>query len=132
MHPPLAVLELDLCVVPCSTSLHYRFPPLTNRGDSAPTFAITVEFFPCKAKLGDGSVQDIQRDTFVRWDVDCTDIDPQELQSMEEKAVKNLVERIGESIGWGPDQEVTLLRFDNWKGCYVRIEDGEEIGRAHV
>ena len=127
MHPSLVVFELDLCVIPCSTSLHYRFPPLTNMGDSVPTFAITVKFFPCKAKLGDGSVQDIKRDTFVRWDVDCTDIDPQELKSMEENAVKNLVERIGESIVWGPDQEVTLLRFDNWKGCYVRIEDGEDM-----
>ncbi|KAE8770447.1 Auxin-induced protein 5NG4 [Hordeum vulgare] len=77
--------------------------------------------------LVDGSVQDIHRDTFVRWDVDCRDIDPQELQSMEEKAVQNLVERIGESIVWGPDQEVSLLRFDNWKGCYVRIEDGEDM-----
>ncbi|KAE8802946.1 hypothetical protein D1007_21301 [Hordeum vulgare] len=46
---------------------------------------------------------------------------------MEEKVVKNLVERIGETIVWGPDQEVTLLRFDNWKGCYVRIEDGEDM-----
>ncbi|KAE8783355.1 hypothetical protein D1007_43261 [Hordeum vulgare] len=46
---------------------------------------------------------------------------------MEEKDVKNLVERIGESIVWGPDQEVSLLRFDNLKGCYVRIEDGEDM-----
>ena len=46
---------------------------------------------------------------------------------MEEKAVKNLVERIGESIVWGPDQEVSLLRFDNWKGSYVRFEDGEDM-----
>ncbi|KAE8807038.1 hypothetical protein D1007_16715 [Hordeum vulgare] len=46
---------------------------------------------------------------------------------MEEKAVKNLVERIGESIVWGPDQEVSLLRFENWKGCYVRVEDGEDM-----
>ncbi|KAE8821490.1 hypothetical protein D1007_00263 [Hordeum vulgare] len=46
---------------------------------------------------------------------------------MEEKAMQNLVEKIGESIVWGPDQEVSLLRFDNWKGCYVRIEDGEDM-----
>ncbi|KAE8778535.1 hypothetical protein D1007_48555 [Hordeum vulgare] len=88
---------------------------------------VRLEFFSCKAKLVDGSIQDIPRDTFVRWDVDCRDIDPQELQNMEEKVVKNLVERIGESIVWGPDQEVSLLRFDNWKGCYVRIEDGEDM-----
>ena len=75
-----------------------RFPPLTNSGNSAPSFEITVEFFPCKAKLGDVSVRDIERDTRVIWEVKCTDIDPHELQSMEEKAVKNLMERIGESI----------------------------------
>ncbi|KAE8811190.1 hypothetical protein D1007_11938 [Hordeum vulgare] len=46
---------------------------------------------------------------------------------MEEKAVQNLVERIRESIVWGPEQEVSLPRFDNWKGCYVRIEDGEDM-----
>ncbi|KAK1686869.1 hypothetical protein QYE76_047717 [Lolium multiflorum] len=89
--------------------------------------AIAVEFFPCKAKLGDGSVRDIERYTTVRLDVEFADIDPQELQSLEEKAVKNLVERIGESVYWGPNQEVSLLRFDNWKGEYVRTEDGEQI-----
>ncbi|KAE8796901.1 hypothetical protein D1007_28027 [Hordeum vulgare] len=46
---------------------------------------------------------------------------------MEDKAVKNLVERIGDIIVWGPDQEVSLVPFDNWKGCYVRIEDGEDM-----
>ncbi|KAE8779759.1 hypothetical protein D1007_47188 [Hordeum vulgare] len=46
---------------------------------------------------------------------------------MEEKAVKNVVEKFGESIFWGPEQEVALLLFDNWKGEYVRIEDGEEM-----
>ncbi|KAE8796730.1 hypothetical protein D1007_28171 [Hordeum vulgare] len=34
---------------------------------------------------------------------------------MEEKVVKNLVERTGKSVVWGPDQEVSLLRFVNWK-----------------
>jgi hypothetical protein len=96
-------------------------------GDSVQTFAIIVEFFPCKAKLGDGSIRDIERDTTVRLDVEFADIDPQELQSLEEKAVKNLVERIGEGVFWGPNQEVSLLRFDNWKGEYVRIEDGEQM-----
>jgi hypothetical protein len=60
-------------------------------------------------------------------DVEFSDIDRQELQSLEEKAVKNLVETIGESVFWGPNQEVSLLRFDNWKGEYVRIEDGEQM-----
>jgi hypothetical protein len=46
---------------------------------------------------------------------------------LEEKALKNLVETIGESVFWGPNQEVSLLRFDNWKGEYVRIEDGEQM-----
>ncbi|KAE8797373.1 hypothetical protein D1007_27481 [Hordeum vulgare] len=46
---------------------------------------------------------------------------------MKEKAVGNLVERIGESIVWGPQQEVSLQRFDNYYGEYVRIEDGESM-----
>jgi hypothetical protein len=83
-------------------------------GDS--TFAITVDFFPCKSRLFDDSVRDIERDTTVRLDVDCSEIDPHELQSMEEKAVQILVQRIGEKVIWSPDQEVSLLRFDNWKG----------------
>jgi hypothetical protein len=62
---------------------------LTNKGDPAPTFAITIEFFPSKARLGDGSVRDIERDTTVRLDVEFSDTDPQELQRTEEKAVKN-------------------------------------------
>src|SRR4051812_9923570 len=86
-----------------------------------------MEFFPCKAKLSDGSVQDIDRDTTVRLDVEFADVDPQELESMKEKAVGNLVERIGESIVWGPEQEVSLQRFDNYNGEYVRIEDGESM-----
>ena len=86
-----------------------------------------MEFFPCKAKLSDGSVQDIDRDTTVRLDVELADFDPQELENMEEKAVSNLLERIGESVVWGPEQEVSLQRFDNHKGEYVRIEDGEAM-----
>jgi hypothetical protein len=49
---------------------------------------------------------------------------------MEEKAVKNLVQKIGESIVWGLEQEVLLSRFDDWKGEYVRIEDGEDMTDA--
>ncbi|KAE8816754.1 protease Do-like 1, chloroplastic [Hordeum vulgare] len=82
---------------------------------------------PWPAKLGDGSLRDIEGDTIVKWEVELSEIDPQELQSMEEKAVRNVVAKIGESIFWGPEQEVALLWFDNWKGEYVRIEDGEEM-----
>ncbi|KAE8775460.1 hypothetical protein D1007_52017 [Hordeum vulgare] len=79
------------------------------------------------AKLVDGSIQKIQRDTIVKWEVDCVEIDPNELQSTEEKAVGKSVEKIGETVLWGPEQEVSLLRYDDFKGEYVRIEDGEDI-----
>ncbi|KAE8769161.1 hypothetical protein D1007_59299 [Hordeum vulgare] len=46
---------------------------------------------------------------------------------MEEKAVRKLVEKIGETMLWGPEQEVSLLRYDDFKREYVRIEDGEDI-----
>jgi hypothetical protein len=88
---------------------------------------LTVNFFPSKAKLVDGSIQNIERDTIVKWEVEFTEIDPQVLQNMGETAVKKWVEKIGENIVWGPEQEVSLLRFDDWKGEYVRIEDGEQI-----
>ena len=96
-------------------------------GDRARTLEFSVELFPFKAKLVDGSVRDIERDTIVKWEVECAEIDPQEIQSMEEGAERNVVEKIGESIFWGPEQVVALLRFDNWKGEYVRIENGEEM-----
>jgi hypothetical protein len=35
---------------------------------------------------------------------------------MEELDVKSLVEKIGENILWGREQEVALLLFENWKG----------------
>ena len=63
----------------------------------------------------------------VEWDVPTDDIDPQELESMEEEAVRRVVEQIGESVVWGPEQEVSLLRFDDWKQEYVRIETGEDM-----
>jgi hypothetical protein len=63
----------------------------------------------------------------VLLDANCSEIDPQELQSMEEKAVQNLMQKIGETVFWGPDHEVPLLRFDNWAGEYVRMEDGEQL-----
>jgi hypothetical protein len=46
---------------------------------------------------------------------------------MEERAVRNVVEKLGEAIIWGPGEEVLLLWFENWKGEYVRIESGEDI-----
>jgi hypothetical protein len=76
--------------------------------------------------LSDGSVQDIANST-VRLALDLEDVDPQELEGKEEEAVRNLVEKIGEKIVWGPEQEVSVLRFDNYKGEYVRIEDGESM-----
>ena len=44
----------------------------------------------------------------MKWEVECAEIDPQEIQSMEERAVRNVVEKIGESIVWGPEQEVAF------------------------
>ncbi|KAE8782627.1 hypothetical protein D1007_44022 [Hordeum vulgare] len=99
----------------------------SNRGNAAKTFEFAINFFPSTAKLVDGSIENIQRDTIVKWEVDCAEIDPNEIQSMEEKAVRKLVEKIGETVLWGPEQEVSLLRYDDFKGEYVRIEDGEDI-----
>ncbi|KAK1632248.1 hypothetical protein QYE76_006563 [Lolium multiflorum] len=76
---------------------------------------------------GDGSVRNIEKDTFVKFEVEFSEMDAQELQSMGEKAVKNWVEKIGESVVWSPEQELSLLRFDDWKGEYVRIEDGDDL-----
>ena len=66
-------------------------------------------------------MRNIDRDTVVRWEVDCADMDPQELQIKEEKAVRIVVEKLGQSILWGPVQEVSLLRFNDYKGEYVII-----------
>jgi hypothetical protein len=77
--------------------------------------------------LSDSIVRNIQKDTTVRWEVEFEEIDLQEPQNMKEKAVKNVMEKLGESVHWGPEQEVTLLRFENWKGEYVIIENGEEM-----
>ncbi|KAE8787391.1 hypothetical protein D1007_38664 [Hordeum vulgare] len=99
----------------------------SNRGNAAETFEFAINFFPSTAKLVDDSIENIQRDTIVKWEVDCAEIDPNEIQSMEEKAVRKLMEKIGETVLWGPEQEVSLLRHDDFKGEYVRIEDGEDI-----
>ena len=45
----------------------------------------------------------IDRDTVVRCEVDFAEIDPQELQIKEEKAVRNVVEKLGQSVLWGPE-----------------------------
>jgi hypothetical protein len=99
--------------------------PAKNRGRD--TFKICIKFFPSKALLIDGSMRVIERDTMVEWDVPIEDFDPQELERMEEEAVRNVVDKIGESVVWGPQQEVYLLVFDDWKQEYVRIEIGEEM-----
>jgi hypothetical protein len=41
---------------------------------------------------------------------------------MEEQAVKNFVEKIGDSIVCGPEQEVSPSRLDDWKGEYVMLD----------
>ncbi|KAE8772399.1 hypothetical protein D1007_55609 [Hordeum vulgare] len=78
----------------------------SNRGNAAETFEFAINLFPSTAKLVDGSIENIQRDTIVKWEVDCAEIDPNEIQSMEEKAVRKLVEKIEETVLWGPEQEV--------------------------
>ena len=84
-----------------------------NRGEDVAqqTFEFCIKFFPSRAVLVDGSTHDIERDTLVKWEMQLEHVDPQELERMGEEAVRNLVEKIGESVVWGPDQEVSLLRF---------------------
>jgi hypothetical protein len=88
---------------------------------------LSVKIFLSKAKLVDGSLRTIEHDRVVSWEVEFAEIDPQDLVNQEEKAVRNIVEKIGESIAWGPEQKVALLRFEEWKGEYVRMEDGEAL-----
>ncbi|KAE8792420.1 hypothetical protein D1007_33026 [Hordeum vulgare] len=111
---------------PCAFAAS-QCPQFINGGNVTRTFEFSVEFLPSKAKLVDGSMRDIKRDTIVKWEVEFEKIDPQEIQSMENRTVRNAVEKIRENIFWGPEQEVSLLRFDNWKDEYVRIENGEEM-----
>lgn len=99
-----------------------------NRGDEPRRcFEWSVKFFTSVAKLADGSLRTIEQDRVVTWEVQCAEIDPQELVNEEVKAVRDLVEKIGECIPWGPEQEVSLIHFDEWKGEYVRIEDGQAL-----
>jgi hypothetical protein len=88
---------------------------------------LSVKFFLSKAKIADGSLRTIEHDRLVSWEVEFAEIDPQELVNQEEKAVRNIVEKIGESIARGPEQELSLLWFEEWKGEYVRMEDGEAL-----
>jgi hypothetical protein len=83
--------------------------------------------FPGRAILADGNMHPIERETTMLLEINFCDLDTQELQIMEEQAVRNLVEKIGESVLWGPKQELSLLRYDDWKGEYVKIEDGDEM-----
>ncbi|KAE8783405.1 hypothetical protein D1007_43177 [Hordeum vulgare] len=46
---------------------------------------------------------------------------------MEEKAVQNLVERIGASIVWGPEQEASLLRLYSWKEL-IDLKSDSKVG----
>ena len=60
---------------------------IQNRGDAMRrNFEFTVKFFVSKAKLGDDSVRNIERDTVVRLEVEFSEIDPQELLILKEKA----------------------------------------------
>jgi hypothetical protein len=48
--------------------------------------------------LADGSMHPIERETTVLLEIKFCDLDPQELQIMEEQTVRNVVEKIGESV----------------------------------
>ncbi|KAE8781093.1 hypothetical protein D1007_45676 [Hordeum vulgare] len=101
-------------------------PPETttmlSRADDAQTFEFTIEFFPSKAKLGAGSLRDIEGDTIVKWEVELSYIDPQELQSMEEKADgEEMVDEIDRQNGWTTKQttfraELVDLKSDSKVG----------------
>lgn len=41
--------------------------------------------------------------------------------------MRNVVEKLGQSVLSGPKQEVALLQYDYWKGEYIRIESGEDM-----
>jgi hypothetical protein len=74
---------------------------------------LPVKIFLSKAKLANGSLRTIEHDRVVSWEVEFAEINPQDLVNQEEKEVRNIVEKIGESIAWGPEQEVALLRSKN-------------------
>ena len=70
--------------------------PAKNRGDDVArqTFEFRINFFPSRVVLVDGSTKIIERDTVVKWEVELEHVDPQELQSMEEEAVRNMVDKM--------------------------------------
>ena len=104
------------------------FPHLCrNRRDERRSFEWSVKFFTSVTKLADGSLKTIEQDRLVSWKVDCAEVDRQDLVNQRSKAVRDFVEKIGEYIPWGQEQEVTLLQFDEWKGEYVRMEDGDSL-----
>ena len=80
--------------------------PRQNRGDGRRprSFELSVKFFVSTAKLADGSLRNIENGRLVSWEVELEEMDPQELVNQEEKAVRNVVEKLGESIPWGPEQ----------------------------
>jgi hypothetical protein len=43
----------------------------------------------------------IETDTIMRWEVDFGETDPQELHNMEEQAMRNVEDKLGESVIWG-------------------------------
>lgn len=47
--------------------------------------------------------------------------------NQEQKAVRTIVKKTRESTPWGPEQELALLRFEEWKGEHVTLEDGEAL-----
>jgi hypothetical protein len=61
------------------------------------SFQFSIQFFPSKPNSDDGSVRKIERDTIMRWEFTFGEIDPQELQNMEEMAVWNMKEKLGKS-----------------------------------
>jgi hypothetical protein len=74
-------------------------------------FYLTIKFFPSKAKPSDGSPRNTERYRLMIWKVTFGEIDLHELENMEENVMKNMVEKLGQSVLWGLEQEVTLLHF---------------------
>jgi hypothetical protein len=92
-------------------------PPSKNRGaDDVPVppsiFQLSIRLFPGRAKLANGSMHPIEIETTVLLEINFCDLDPQELQIMEEQAVRNLVEKIegfrsivNQKISYGCEQQ---------------------------
>ena len=89
---------------------------MKKQGGSARIFEITVEFFPSKAKLSDGSVRNIERDRIVKLEIEFAEMDPQVLHESEENAVKNWVEKIGESVLRGSRARIVTVKLRQLEG----------------